>query len=99
MGGLHLDSSEQIQFIDPESAPPSQGGQPVLKATLIGKKSEIAFVKAGDQLEAQYIGGAPRWIHYSVCAKASGKCSDELVVASPTTPLPYALKTVQFVPD
>jgi YVTN family beta-propeller protein len=74
-------------------------GQLVLMATLNGKKSEIPFVKAGDQLEAEYIGDAPRWIHYSVCAKAAGKCSDELVVASPTTPLSYALKKTEFVPD
>jgi virginiamycin B lyase len=74
-------------------------GQLVLMATLNGKKSEVPLVKAGDQLEAEYMGDAPRWIHYSVCIKASGKCSEELVIASPTTPLPYALKKVQFVPD
>ena len=38
----------------------------------------------------------PRWIHYSVCAGA--RCSEELVVASPTTPLEFALKTAAFVP-
>jgi len=74
-------------------------GQLVLMATLNGKKTEMPFVKAGDQLEATYLGDAPRWIHYSVCSKATAKCSEELVVASPTTPLPYAMKKIQFVPD
>ena len=77
----------------------ASSGQLVLMASLNGKKSEIPFVKAGDEWEAEYIGDSPRWIHYSVCAKAIGKCSEELVIASPTTPLPYALKKVQFVPD
>lgn len=74
-------------------------GDLVLMATLNGKKSEIPFVKTGDELVAEYAGDAPRWIHYSVCAKALRKCSEELVTASPTTPLPYAMKNVQFVPD
>jgi YVTN family beta-propeller protein len=74
-------------------------GQLVLKTTLNGKKSEAPFVKAGDLLEATYLGDAPRWIHYSVCVKDSAKCSEELVVASPTTPLPFAVKSARFVPD
>src|SRR5439155_802486 len=51
-------------------------GELLLKATLNGKKSEVPFVKSGDQLEATFAGDAPRWIHYSVCAKATSKCSE-----------------------
>ncbi len=74
-------------------------GELVLKATLNGKTSEVPFVKSGDQLEATFVGDAPRWIHYSVCAKAMAKCSEDLVVASPSTPLPYAMKKALFVSD
>src|SRR5262249_45884475 len=74
-------------------------GELVLIAALNGRKSEIPFVQAGDEMIAEYTGDAPRWIHYSVCTKATAKCSEELVTASPTTPLPYALKQRDFVPD
>jgi hypothetical protein len=69
----------------------------VLRTTLNGKTSEVPFTKAGDWLEATFTGREPRWIHYSVCTKA-GKCSEELVVASPTTPLDVAMQKVRFVP-
>jgi virginiamycin B lyase len=68
-----------------------------LKATLNGKKTDVPFVKSGDEYTATFAGAEPRWIHYSVCA-AAGKCSEDLVVASPTTPLEYALKTARFMP-
>jgi virginiamycin B lyase len=75
------------------------GGQFVLKTSLNGKKSESPFIGKGDYLEATYVGAEPRWIHYSVCAKGTTKCSEDLVVASPTTPLAYATKKAAFVPE
>lgn len=75
----------------------SAGGDLVLKTTLNGKTGEIPFKKAGDQLEAAFTGDAPRWIHYSVCTK-SARCSEELVVASPTTSLDVAAQKTRFVP-
>jgi YVTN family beta-propeller protein len=74
------------------SAPPSL----LLKTSLNGKTTETPFATVGDHLEARFTGDAPRWIAYSVCAGVT--CSTPLVVASPTTPLPYALKTTAFVP-
>jgi len=68
----------------------------VLKATLNGKTSEVPFAKQGEDYVASYTGDAPRWIHYAVCA--SGKCSMELVTASPTTPVEYATGKARFVP-
>ena len=68
----------------------------VLKTTLNGKKADVPFAAVGDHLEATFTGDAPRWIHYSACA-ASGKCSEELVVASPTTSLDIATKKTAFV--
>ncbi len=67
-----------------------------LKTTLNGKTTQTPFVAAGDVFEATFTGDAPRWIAYSACAGAA--CSEPLVVASPTTPLPFALKKVAFVP-
>jgi hypothetical protein len=69
----------------------------VLKTTLNGTKAETPFVAAGGHLEAAFTGDAPRWIHYTVC-NAAGKCSDDLVVASPTTSLDIATKKIAFVP-
>jgi YVTN family beta-propeller protein len=69
----------------------------VLKTTLNGEKAEVPFVKAGDEFEATFTGDRPRWIHYAVCATAA-KCSDELVVASPTTSLDIALQKIRFTP-
>ena len=62
----------------------------VLKTTLNGKKTDVPFVNAGEHFEATFTGDAPRWIHYSVCARgrassgeaADTKCSQEIVVAS-----------------
>jgi virginiamycin B lyase len=68
----------------------------VLKTTLNGKKADLPFVKAGDAFEATFKGEEPRWIHYAVCA--GGKCSEELVVASPTTAPEYAQAKVRFTP-
>jgi YVTN family beta-propeller protein len=67
-----------------------------LKTSLNGRKADVPFVKMGDEYVASFTASEPRWIHYSVCASA--RCSDELVVASPTTPIEYALKTVEFTP-
>jgi len=75
---------------------PAAGTALTLKTSLNGKKAEVPFVKTGDDYVATFTAGDPRWIHYSVCAGA--KCSEELVVASPTTPLEFALKTATFVP-
>jgi len=69
----------------------------LLKTTLNGKQAEVPFVSKGSHYEASFTGDAPRWIHYSVCAGAAG-CSAELVTASPTTSLDYALKRKPFVP-
>jgi virginiamycin B lyase len=76
---------------------PSLGNNFVLKTTLNDKKFETPFVKTGDEYEAAFAGDAPRWIHYSVCT-AAGKCSKDLVVASPTTPIDVALGQSAFVP-
>jgi YVTN family beta-propeller protein len=73
------------------------GNKFVLKTTLNGKKAEVPFVKTGDEYEAVFTGNAPRWIHYSVCT-VTAKCSEDLVVASPTTPLDVALQKTSFVP-
>jgi virginiamycin B lyase len=73
------------------------GNKFVLKTILNGKKADVPFVKTGDDYEATFTGDAPRWIHYSVCT-AAGKCSEDLVVASPTTPLDIALGNTIFVP-
>ena len=75
---------------------PAAGTNFTLKTSLNDKKAEVSFVKAGDEYVATFKASEPRWIHYSVCAAA--RCSDELVVASPTTPLEFALKTAEFVP-
>jgi virginiamycin B lyase len=75
---------------------PAAGTSFVLKTTLNGKKADVPFTNTGEHYEATFTGGEPRWIHYSVCAGA--KCSEELVVASPTTPLEYATKKTAFVP-
>ncbi|MBI4907362.1 MAG: hypothetical protein HY820_27300 [Acidobacteria bacterium] len=69
-----------------------------LKTTLNGKAATSSFTKSGDEWVATFQGNEPRWIHYSVCA-GNGKCSPELVVASPTTALSYATKKMRFVPD
>ena len=74
----------------------SAGTSFTLKTSLNDKKAEVPFVKTGDEYVATFKASEPRWIHYSVCAGA--RCSDELVVASPTTPLEFALKTAEFVP-
>jgi virginiamycin B lyase len=68
-----------------------------LSATLNGKKTEVPFAKVGDEYQATFTGAEPRWIHYSVCA-ANAKCSEPIVVASPTTSLDVALKKTPFVP-
>jgi virginiamycin B lyase len=72
------------------------GSSLTLKTTLNGKKAEVPFVKMGGEYVATFTASEPRWIHYSVCAGA--RCSEELVVASPTTPLEFALKAATFVP-
>lgn len=65
------------------------GSEFILKTTLNGKTADVPFVKAGEYFEATFTGDAPRWIHYSVCARgrqgsgeAGSKCSQEIVVAS-----------------
>jgi hypothetical protein len=73
------------------------GADLVLRTTLNGKKAEIPFTKVGEQLAATFTGDSPRWIHYSVCTKA-GQCSEELVVASPTTSLDIATHKARFTP-
>ena len=75
----------------------SAGNKFVLKTSLNGKKADVPFVKTGDEYEATFTGDAPRWIHYSVCTVA-GKCSEDLVVASPTTSLDIAMEKIPFVP-
>jgi hypothetical protein len=70
----------------------------VLKTTLNGTKGETPFVKVGDHFEATFAADAPRWIHYSVC-NAAATCSDDRVVASPTTSLEIATKKIAFVPS
>ncbi len=71
----------------------------VLKTNLNGKHAEIPFSAMGDQMMATLDATEPRWIHYSVCATKSQKCTPELVVASPTTSVAYATNKVRFVPD
>lgn len=79
---------------------PSARDRFVLRTTLNGKTSEVPFIKAaGEHWEATYTGDAPRWIHYAVCVTGTTKCSEEIVVASPTTPLAYAMAKAKFVPD
>jgi YVTN family beta-propeller protein len=75
---------------------PAAGTALTLKTSLNGKKADVPFVKTGDDYVATFTAGEPRWIHYAVCAGA--RCSEELVVASPTTPLEFALKTMAFTP-
>jgi YVTN family beta-propeller protein len=75
---------------------PAAGTSFALKTSLNDKKAEVPFVKTADEYVATFKASEPRWIHYSVCAGA--RCSEELVVASPTTPLEFALKTAEFVP-
>jgi len=75
---------------------PSPAFSLTLKTSLNGKKADVPFVKMGEEYVATFTASEPRWIHYSVCADA--KCSEELVVASPTTPLEFALKTATFTP-
>ena len=75
---------------------PAAGTALTLKTTLNGKKADVPFVKTGDDYVATFTATEPRWIHYSVCA--GSRCSEELVVASPTTPLEFALETATFVP-
>ena len=76
---------------------PAAGTSFVLKTSLNGKKTDVPFAKAGDQFEAAFAGARPRWIHYAVCTTA-GKCSEELVVASPTTSLDIATQKTRFTP-
>jgi virginiamycin B lyase len=71
----------------------------VLKTRLNGKTAELPFTAQGDQLTATLAATEPRWIHYSVCVAKSTTCAPELVVASPTTSIPYATNKVRFVPD
>jgi len=75
----------------------STGTEFVLRTTLNGKKTEVPFARVGDHFEAMFTGDAPRWIHYSVCTKTA-KCSEALVVASPSTSLDIALKKTPFMP-
>jgi hypothetical protein len=74
------------------SAPPAL----TLKTVLNGTTTQTPLVATADYFAATFTGGEPRWIAYSVCAATT--CSEPLVVASPTTPLPYALKKAAFVP-
>jgi hypothetical protein len=73
------------------------GASFVLKTTLNGKKADVPFVTAGDAFEAAFTGDLPRWIHYAVCTTAA-KCSEDLVVASPTTSLDIARQKTRFTP-
>ncbi len=76
---------------------PKAAGGLVLRATLNKKKVETSFSRAGDALSATVTFGEPRWIHYAVCAGVT--CTPDLVIASPTTSLDYALGKVRFTPD
>jgi virginiamycin B lyase len=69
----------------------------VLKTRLNGRTADVPFAATGDHFEAAFTGEQPRWIHYAVCTPA-GKCSEELVVASPTTSLDLALGKARFMP-
>ena len=71
----------------------------VLKTSLNKKTAATAFVKTDDEFIATLSSTEPRWIHYSVCIAGSGRCSPELVVASPTTSLAYATGRVKLVPE
>jgi hypothetical protein len=75
------------------------GSSFTLKTTLNGKESQSEFVRAGDEWTATLSATEPRWIHYSVCVGKSATCSPELVVASPTTSVAYAIGKATFVPD
>jgi virginiamycin B lyase len=78
---------------------PKIGNSFVLKTRLNGKAAEAPFTAEGDQLTATLGATEPRWIHYSVCLARSETCAPELVVASPTTTIPYAMNKLRFVPD
>lgn len=69
----------------------------VLRTTLNGTSAEVPFVRDGDDYRAAFTGSEPRWIHYQACT-ATGRCAEELVVASPTTPLDVALGKTAFTP-
>jgi virginiamycin B lyase len=84
----------RMKLLDPAFA-----GKVTLKATLNGKTDEVEFAKSGEEWAATFTGKEPRWIHYSVCMTGSTKCTPELVSASPTTTLAYAMKKVRFVPE
>jgi YVTN family beta-propeller protein len=73
------------------------GASFVLKTRLNGKTADVPFVATGDHFEAAFTGEQPRWIHSAVCTPA-GKCSEDLVVASPTTSLDLALGKARFMP-
>lgn len=75
------------------------GGEFILKTNLNGKTAEVPFAGLGEELVATLRATEPRWIHYSVCIEKTGKCSPELVVASPTTTVAYATGQTKFVPD
>lgn len=75
----------------------SLGSKFLLKTSLNGKKAENMFVKDGDVWTATLLSSEPQWIHYSVCEE--GKCSPDLVVASPTTSSAFATGKSIFVAD
>lgn len=70
----------------------------VLRTELNGVKAVTPFKLTGAEWAATLRSTSPRWIHYSVCAGASGNCSRTLVVASPTTTNAFALGKTKFVP-
>jgi DNA-binding beta-propeller fold protein YncE len=74
-------------------------GKLVLRTTLNGKSNETPFLESGKERVATFTPVEPRWIHYSVCAAGSDKCSAKTVVASPTTTNAFAMKKARFVPE
>ncbi len=83
----------RMQVLDP-----SLGKAFQLQATLNDETAKTDFVNKGDYWEASFTGKEPRWIHYAVCAKGTGMCTQPIVIASPTTALSYALGDTEFLP-
>ena len=84
----------RMQVLDP-----SLGKAFQFQATLNGETANTDFVNKGDYWEASFTGKEPRWIHYAVCAKGTGICTQPIVIASPTTAASYALGKSEFLPD